>query len=166
MVDNIKEYIINEELAKLYAIYEAGSLDPKDQEELQGVLVQLSQDKMHEKVVEKEHFVWEDKDEQFVLRILYELALAHFEQGMNYEALSEFELLSVLSDNQAFSQAMKKHLFALDQELEYEDFTLAWLEGDEKLFYMRDFDVDYERQFVEHLEAIDKKLEKTKKIFF
>ena len=167
MVDNIKEYIINEEIAKLYEIYEAGSLASKDQEELQSVLVQLSQDKMHEKVVEKEHFNWDKKDEQFVLRVLYELALAHYEQNMLYEAMCEFELLCVLSDNKEFSLAMKKHLFALDQELDYEDFVTSWLEGSEDLtFYMHDFDVDYEKQFVDHLAGIEKKLEKTAKIFF
>lgn len=162
--NSIQELITNEAVASLLHMLQHDELSATEGEQLQDLLVQMAQERMHQNVVEKSRLSWANEDDRATMQVLYELALAHYEQGMGYEASSEFELLAVISDNAAFSQAMKKHLFALQQEMEFDDLVSEWVE-DETSFFMHRFDSDFERKFGDHEAAIDQKLAQAEKLF-
>jgi hypothetical protein len=77
------------------------------------------------------------------LRALYEYAMEHYSVGKAQDAAALFEVLSGLSNDEKFSDAMKLHQGAASQDLSLDDFLekIADLQATEKAgtFYVSRF---------------------------
>jgi hypothetical protein len=77
------------------------------------------------------------------LRALYEYAIEHYSAGQFNDAAALFEVLSGLSNDTKFSNAMKLHWGAATQKLPFDDFLekIANIEATQKAgtFYISEF---------------------------
>ncbi|KIM10492.1 MAG: hypothetical protein KU37_09290 [Sulfuricurvum sp. PC08-66] len=128
------------DVATLYEAYHARTLDAKGQEQLMAMLIESAQEALHEKIVTQTPFMMRDRQAHYVLRTLYEIAMASYEASNSVEAQEQFALLGAASDDAKFSLAMRHHLCALLMEMEYEAFVgeCAVIEEEEN-FYIDGF---------------------------
>ena len=62
------------------------------------------------------------------LRALYEFAVEHYSAGSSHDASALFEVLSGISDDDKFSQAMKTHQNACDAKISFDEFIDEYVE--------------------------------------
>lgn len=166
MTQTIEEAVQNRDLPHIYETYYSDEIGVKDKETLGQIIVEIAQEDLHEKIVLQEPFCYANKREQYVLRVLYELALGTYESGEIYEAKEQFILLSVCSDEVHFSKAMKQHLSAILLDLEYETFVMQWVEDiDAKRFYISTFTKQSDKQSKGIKKQLDSVLEPIQKLF-
>ena len=128
MIDKIQEALRNRDIAFIYEAYRSEDISSKDQAELGEIIVEMAQEDLHEKIVTQMRFDYKQKREQYVLRVLYELALSTYEAGEMFEAREQFALLSCASNEAHFSNAMKRHVSALLMDVEHTVFMQEWVD--------------------------------------
>ncbi len=167
MIEKIKGYIEAEDIESLYGVYaQEGLLDEAERQELLAVLVDMATDRLHEKMVSQEHFMFDNKSEQFMLRVLYEKALSEFEAGHSYEAQEAFAMLSVASDSPFFSEAVKKHLLALMVSVDFDTFITQWVSDEApKHFFLSRFTKEVDKRLKKGADAVAQATQKYAKLF-
>ena len=166
MIETIKGFIAKEDFANLYETMHNEDLTPEIREELSRVTLELATEKAHDKMLEKSLFDFDLESEQFVLRLLYEQALARFELGEYYEAKETLSMLSVASNSKLFEKSLKKHLLALDEKVDFETFIQTWVSRQTpKHFFISDFSKEVEKKFVKEEKNISMATQRYAKLF-
>jgi hypothetical protein len=62
------------------------------------------------------------------LRALYEYAIEHYSAGSTHDASALFEVLSGISNDEPFSEAMKLHRAACDTQIPFDDFIEQYVD--------------------------------------
>lgn len=62
------------------------------------------------------------------LRALYEYAIEHYSAGSTHDASALFEVLGGISNDEAFSEAMKLHRAACDAQIPFDDFIEQYVD--------------------------------------
>jgi len=155
MLEKIKEFIAREDIISLYELVDHEALDLEMKQELQEIVLQLATEKMHDKMAEGSAFDFEDKSEQFVLRVLYENAIGAFQAGERYDSCEAFSMLSASSSSKLFEKALKKHLLALQEGVDFDTFINEWVSVEPpKHFFISSFTKEVEKMFVAQEKAL------------
>lgn len=166
MVEEIKELIAKEDIISLYEMVDHDALDLEMKQELQELIVQLATEKIHDKMSEGLSLDFEDKSEQFVLRVLYENAIGAFQAGERYDSSEAFSMLSVASNSKLFEKALKKHLLALKEGIEFETFINEWVSLEPpKHFFISSFSKEVEKKFIVEEKALSLATQSYAKLF-
>lgn len=155
MIEEIKELIAKEDIAALYEMVDHHALDLELKQELQELIVQIATEKIHDKMAEGYSFDFENRSEQFVLRVLYENALGAFQAGERYDSSEAFSMLCVSSNSKFFEKALKKHLLALKEGVDFDTFINTWVSTEApKHFFISSFSKEVEKMFVAQDKAL------------
>jgi len=166
MIEKIQTLITNEDFPALYEIADDDSLDLDSKQELHQMLVDLATEKVHEKIADKCLLDFDDKSEQFVLRVLYENAIGAFEAGESYESQEAFALLASVSNSKFFQKALRKHLLALLRGVSFETFIQEWIASEApKHFFVSSFSKEVEKMFVQEEADLSKQTQRYTKLF-
>ena len=167
MLELIKEALAKEDLATLYAIYEDQNapIERQTRQELEQLMSEMAIELFHQAVADKRKLDSQDKREQFVLRIIYEIVLGLYATGDTEHAMQELTLLVFVSKEGEFKEAMKMHLLALLLGVEYELFLEEFL-GDEtqEHFYISHFTDQAQRRLESELKVLEDYLASFKKL--
>ncbi len=141
----ILEAVEQGDIAALYLI-EPEAAENFDEEQLgrfYANILDLALENLTDALESKRRLSFENAQDICTIKALYEYALEHFDASKTHDASALFEILSGLSDNREFSQAMKKHQDGTKNMKNLEQFLeqIADLEATEKsgTFYISEF---------------------------
>ena len=127
-VEKLKEKILNAhkdgDIAALYVLEKDANEHLKD-EELHGYyqnILDLALEKLTEILEAHVKINMQDVQEFATVRALYEYAIENYSAGSTKDASALFEVLSGLTNDQKFSEALKLHWIAADEGLSLENF--------------------------------------------
>jgi hypothetical protein len=133
------------DIAGLYVL-EQEAHDLFDEETLHGFyanILDLALEKLTDTLEAHRVMNMSDVQDFATLRALYEYAIEHYSAGEFNDAAALFEVLSGLSNNTKFSNAMKLHWGAATQKLPFDDFLekIADIEATQNAgtFYISEF---------------------------
>jgi hypothetical protein len=133
------------DIAGLYVL-EQQAHDLFDEETLHGFyanILDLALEKLTDTLEAHRVMDMSDVQDFATLRALYEYAIEHYSAGQFNDAAALFEVLSGLSNDTKFSNAMKLHWGAATQKLPFDDFLekIANIEATQKAgtFYISEF---------------------------
>lgn len=167
MIETIKEYLANKDYPSLYkVIYESEAVADELKQELLSQVLEMALEQVYENIVTKKKIDFEAQSEQFMLRFLYDDAMAMYEAKEQYEARESLALLSVVTDSKHFEKSIKRHICALVLNVGFEEFIQAWVEPVEmKHFYLSCFQKQSEKLFKEHNSAVEMARNRYRKLF-
>ena len=85
-------------------------------------ILDLALEKLTETLEAHRHMDMENVQDFATTRALYEYAVEHYSAGENKDAAALFEVLAGLTNDEAFSSALKLHWVASDEGISLEDF--------------------------------------------
>lgn len=100
--------------------------------------MQAANDRMHDYIADCAKVDFTIKSEQFMLRVLYEEALALYSEAKWYEAAEKFALLAACCDTLIFHDAMRMHLLYVLAKKPLDDLVLMH-KGETSEFFMHAF---------------------------
>ncbi|WP_345991675.1 hypothetical protein [Sulfurimonas sp. HSL-1716] len=112
------------DIAKLYVL-EQRAQDELGEDELMRYysnILELALERLTDVLEKKVRMDMNDVQDFATLRALYEYAVEHYSAGGLHDASALFEVLSGLSHDKAFSDAMKIHQKAADAKMSLDDF--------------------------------------------
>lgn len=155
MINKIKDFLAKENLEALYDVLEKESLESSVKQELYVEMMTLATEKLHDKMAEGKCFDFEDKGEHFMLRVLYDNAIASYEAGEVYESGEAFKVLCVASNSKFFEKSLKKHLLAVMQNIDFETFFGVWVDSEiPKHFFVSKFSKVVEKRYIAESKAL------------
>ncbi|WP_434636393.1 hypothetical protein MLC35_07325 [Sulfurimonas sp. NW7] len=145
----LKEKILkaqqNGDIAALYVL-EQQAHESFDEETLQGFyanILDLALEKLTETLEAHRAMDMNEVQDFATLRALYEYAIEHYSAGKTNDAAALFEVLSGLSNDEKFSNALKLHWIAAEEKISFDDFLdrIADLEATQRAgtFYISEF---------------------------
>ncbi|MEN4045390.1 MULTISPECIES: hypothetical protein [Sulfurimonas] len=133
------------DIAALYVL-EQQAHDSFDEETLQGFyanILDLALEKLTETLEAHRAMDMNEVQDFATLRALYEYAIEHYSAGKANDAAALFEVLSGLSNDEKFSNALKLHWIAAEEKISFDDFLdrVADLEATQRAgtFYISEF---------------------------
>lgn len=134
MIEVIRKAIADEDLETLYTIYEDANapIEAEVRDELEQVISELAIELFHQSIADGTVLALEEKREQFVLRVVYEIVLGLYASGDLEHAKAEIALLVLSTKDKNFQESMKIHLLAMLTELCYEDFLERFMGANEQ----------------------------------
>jgi hypothetical protein len=166
MIETIKEYLAKEDLVALYGVLAEDMLEEDGRRELESEMLNIAREKMHDKMAEQKRFDFDNKSEQFVLRVLYDDALGFYEAGEYYESGEAFALLAAASNSKLFEKSVKKHLLAVQQKVSFETFIDEWVEDKVlKHFFVSKFTKTVEKSYKAELSVLNASVQRYAKLF-
>ncbi|MBU0631444.1 hypothetical protein KKA17_02255 [bacterium] len=112
------------DIAKLYVL-EQRAQDELEEKELMlyySNILELALERLTDVLEKKIRMDMNEVQDFATLRALYEYAIEHYSAGGLHDASALFEVLSGLSHDKEFSQAMKIHQKAADAKISLDDF--------------------------------------------
>ena len=141
----IKEAVAAGDIAKLYMLEQQAN-DYLDEELLIGYyknILDLAIERLTQTLQSHTKMNFDDVQDFSALRALYEYAMEHYHAGKSEDAAALFEILSGISDNKAFGNAMRVHALAAQQGVNLEDFLESYADMEaveaQGNFYIGDF---------------------------
>lgn len=135
-VENLKERVYKAQesgdIASLY-ILEQEAQEIFDEETLQGFyanILDLALERLTETLEAHRVMDMQEVQDFATLRALYEYAIEHYHANAISDASALFEVLGGLSNDKAFSHAMKVHQKACDSKIELDDFLEVFADID------------------------------------
>ncbi|WP_457749464.1 hypothetical protein [Sulfurimonas sp.] len=133
------------DIAALYVL-EQQAHESFDEETLQGFyanILDLALEKLTETLEAHRAMDMNEVQDFATLRALYEYATEHYSAGKTKDAAALFEVLSGLSNDEKFSNALKLHWIAAEEKISFDDFLdrIADLEATQRAgtFYISEF---------------------------
>ncbi|WP_434656941.1 hypothetical protein [Sulfurimonas sp. NW9] len=133
------------DIAALYVL-EQQAHESFDEETLQGFyanILDLALEKLTQTLEEHRKMDMNEVQDFATLRALYEYAIEHYSAGKTNDAAALFEVLSGLSNDEKFSNALKLHWIAAEEKISFDDFLdrVADLEATQRAgtFYISEF---------------------------
>ncbi len=133
------------DIAALYVL-EQEAHDTFDESALQGFyanILDLALEKLTDTLEAHRVMDMNEVQDFATLRALYEYAIEHYSAGELNDAAALFEVLSGLSNDKKFSNAVKLHWIAASEKLPFDDFLekIADIEATQKMgtFYISEF---------------------------
>lgn len=141
--DKVLEAQKNADIASLYVL-ESQAHELFDEDTLHGYyanILDLALERLTDILEAKAQFDMNDVQDFATLRALYEYAIEHYHAKQNKDAAALFEILSGLSNDKNFSDAMKIHQAAAQSELDLDQFLekIADITQEQKSFYINSF---------------------------
>ena len=133
------------DIAALYVL-EQEAHDTFDETTLQGFyanILDLALEKLTQTLESHRKMDINEVQDFATLRALYEYAIEHYSAGKTDDAAALFEVLSGLSNDEKFSNAMKLHWIAAAEKISFDDFldNIADIEATQRAgtFYISEF---------------------------
>ena len=127
-IDELKEKVLqaqkNSDIASLYVL-EKDAHDLFDEDTLQGFyanILDLALENLTNTLEAHRVMDMNEVQDFATLRALYEYAIEHYSAGAIADASALFEVLSGLSNNSTFSDALKLHWIAASENITLDDF--------------------------------------------
>ncbi len=148
-VQELKEKVLKaqqeNDIAALYVL-EQQAHDIFDEETIQGFyanILDLALERLTETLEAHRAMNMNEVQDFATLRALYEYAIEHYSAGKIQDAAALFEVLSGLSNNEKFSNALKLHWIAAQEKISFDDFLdrIADIEATQRAgtFYISEF---------------------------
>ena len=112
------------DIASLYVL-EAQAHEMFDEDTLMAFyanILDLALERMTNALENMERLDMNEVQDFATLRALYEYAIEHYSAGSAHDASALFEVLGGISNDEAFSAAVKKHQAACDAQIPFDDF--------------------------------------------
>lgn len=133
-MDELKEKIFKAQsegdIASLYVL-EAQAQDTFDEDTLMAFyanILDLALERLTNALENFEKLDMNEVQDFATLRALYEYAIEHHSAGSTHDASALFEVLGGLSNDEAFSEAMKVHRAACDAKISFETFIEQYVD--------------------------------------
>jgi len=148
-IEALKEKVLKAQqdgdIAALYVL-EQEAHETFDEDALQGFyanILDLALEKLTDTLEAHRVMNMNEVQDFATLRALYEYAIEHYSAGELNDAAALFEVLSGLSNDKKFSNAVKLHWIAASEKLPFDDFLdkIADIEATQKMgtFYISEF---------------------------
>lgn len=128
MTEALKEKVFQAQsegdIAGLYVL-EAQAHETFDEDTLMAFyanILDLALERMTNALENMERLDMNEVQDFATLRALYEYAIEHYSAGSVHDASALFEVLGGISNDEAFSAAVKKHQAACDAQIPFDDF--------------------------------------------
>lgn len=128
MTEALKEKVFQAQsegdIAGLYVL-EAQAHETFDEDTLMAFyanILDLALERMTNALENMERLDMNEVQDFATLRALYEYAIEHYSAGSAHDASALFEVLGGISNDEAFSAAVKKHQAACDAQIPFDDF--------------------------------------------
>ncbi|MDD3770043.1 hypothetical protein E0765_01665 [Sulfuricurvum sp. IAE1] len=134
MSDKLKEKIFNAQsegdIASLYVL-ESEAHEKFDEDTLMAYyanILDLALERLTNALENLEQLDMTQVQDFATLRALYEYAIEHYSAGSVHDASALFEVLGGISNDEAFSEAMKVHRAACDAQIPFDDFIESYVD--------------------------------------
>lgn len=113
-------------------------------------IVDFAYEKASEYILEKRHLNLYDKEAFYILRVIYERALAYWEEGKNAAACDNLKMAKMLCGDEGLSFAFDMHIWALSNSYTFEQFVDEFVD-DFSLNHTDFFVTKFKEQKLKHI---------------